>query len=657
MTAAPNRPADIPDQSDVRTYPGLESILAMTRSTHRFLSTALRLRGVVGVLAFALLLSGCDIFGEAFDERAPRVQLDRPFEGSTLTGANAIVAVNAQALGDDNFISFVNVNLDGVRVGEAEWDGGRYALRLNTFDIADGLHRMEAVAFDRYQARGVSAPITVRVENVSLGDGPIMQILEPEDGRIVSGTVRVLAQTAAGQPPVSRVDLIVDGIPFLTTTTSIGGGAYAFDWDTSEFAAGDHAIEIKAYSGEGVFRLNGPVSVNVDGVDENDPSNEGTAGTLAFRGTGLAGEIKGSVAVGFNDDIYVGSSNGKLYAFDNDGMLVWERDTKGPIRSTPVVGNNEDVFVTSEDGRLWGFTADGRDLWATPYNSAAPLRTTPAMGVDGVLYFGDTFGNLHAVNSFNGLSAWSSPVKVVDGSIINAPVITRDHTIIVTDSQGRISGFDRNGDRLWQSNIRGSGACPGGTARSPMALAEIQLTVELPTGETRRSTEALVYVMADDGCMYAFSGFDGSRLWHYSVGGTLVTGPVVDEAGTIYVGTETGLFALNETADALTPRLRYKFVADDVGMPAIDTNGVIHFVSGRRVVAINTNGTPYWEYQTNTESDGPVTINRVGQLLVAGRNGHLFAFNTESAGLAKGKWPMFGRNARHTGRIGIDSND
>ncbi|MFT5141400.1 MAG: outer membrane protein assembly factor BamB [Rhodothermales bacterium] len=634
----------------------------MKRSTMHIMNTVSRRAGLACILLISVLVSGCDIFGDAIDERAPTVQVDRPFDGATLSGANVMVAVNASALGDGNFISFVNVNLDGVRIDEAEWDGTRYVTRINSFELSDGLHRLEAVAFDSFQARGVSAPITLLVENISLGDGPVMQVLEPEANRTVSGVVRVLAQTASGQPPVTRVDLLVDGIPFYTTTTSIGGDAYAFDWDTSQFGAGDHVLEIKSFSGPGVFRLNEPRSVSVEGGGGDPVDSEGP-GALAFRGTGLAGEVKGSAAVGFNDDIYLGSSNGTLYAFDNEGMLRWERDTKGPIRSTPVVGNNEDVFVTSEDGRLWGFTADGRDLWAVPYNSAAPLRSAPAMGVDGVLYFGDTFGNLHAVNSFNGLSAWSSPIKVSNGSIVQAPVITRDHTVVVADSEGRLSGFDRNGGLLWQSAIRGSGSCGGGTSRAPMALAEIQLTVELPTGEIRSSTEALVYVMADDGCLYAFSGFDGSRLWHYSLGGstlagpTLVSGPVVDEGGTIYVGTETGLFALNETADALTPRLRYKFVADDVGMPAIDTNGVIHFVAGRNVMAINTNGTPYWEYQLNSESDGPVTINREGVLIVPARNGHLFGFQTGSAGLARGKWPMFGRNARHTNRLGIDAND
>lgn len=635
----------------------------MQRTTQRTSTTAflpargLRSSGLTFLMLLAVLISGCDIFGEAFDERAPRVTLERPYDGATLTGANAIVAVTATATGDGNYISFINVNLDGTRVGEAEWDGNSaYKLRLNTFDLPDGLHRMEAVAFDKFQARGVSAPVIIQVQNISAGDGPRLNVIQPQNKAVVSGIVRVQAMPEAGGDPITRVDLILDGIPVLTSTTPVAGGAWAFDLDTSGLSAGDHALELKAFSSDTVFRLTDPLTITVAGGDITDPDNAGP-GSLAFQGTGLEGEVKGSAAVGFNDDIYVGSSNSKLYAFDRSGKLRWSRDTKGPIRSSPVVGNNEDVFVASEDGRLWGFTADGRDLWATPYNSAAPLRTTPTMGVDGILYFGDSFGYLHAVNSFNGLSAWSSPVKVVDGSIIQPPVISRDHTIIVADSQGRLSGYDRNGDRLWQTNIKGAGTCGGGAARAPMALTEIQLTVELPTGEIRRSTEALIYVMADDGCLYAYSGFDGSRVWHYGVGGTLVSGPVVDETGTIFVGTESGLFSFNETADATTPRLRYKYVADNVGMPAIDTNGVIHFISRTRVVAINTNGTKYWEYPLNSEADGPVTINRQGQLIVPARNGRLYAFNTGSAGLAKGKWPMFQRNARHTGRIGIDSND
>jgi len=44
-------------------------------------------------------------------------------------------------------------------------------------------------------------------------------------------------------------------------------------------------------------------------------------------------------------------------------------------------------------------------------------------------------------------------------------------------------------------------------------------------------------------------------------------------------------------------------------------------------------------------------------LILAGENGALFAFETGSVGLAREKWPTFQRNARHTGRIGIDATD
>ena len=43
--------------------------------------------------------------------------------------------------------------------------------------------------------------------------------------------------------------------------------------------------------------------------------------------------------------------------------------------------------------------------------------------------------------------------------------------------------------------------------------------------------------------------------------------------------------------------------------------------------------------------------------IVAGQNGVLTSLETGSVGLALNMWPMFQRNARHTGRLGIDAGD
>jgi len=50
--------------------------------------------------------------------------------------------------------------------------------------------------------------------------------------------------------------------------------------------------------------------------------------------------------------VYVGSDDGRLYAFKaRGGRRLWSRSTDGAIRSSPAVAGNR-VFVGSDDGRV-----------------------------------------------------------------------------------------------------------------------------------------------------------------------------------------------------------------------------------------------------------------------------------------------------------------
>lgn len=616
------------------------------------------------LLAAPLLLSACDAFDSAVDERAPLVSLVRPATDVEVAGANVLVRVQAEALGEGNFISFVNVNLDGDRLGEAELVDGQYVFRWNTFDRPDGVYRLEAVAFDRLQARGISAPVRVTVANESAGDGPELALIAPVDGDRVDGRVNVIARPLTPGTSLTRVDFLVDGVRVFTTTEATGTDTYVFEWDTRNEGAGLHVLEVKGFADAGVFRLSAPVSVTLperpvgpdgtgdDGTnDDTRPPGEQTPGRLSFRAAGFTGEVRGSVAVGFNNDLYVGSTSDTLYAFTRRGKLRWTFATNGPIRSSPLVGNNEDVFVTSEDGRLYGLTSTGAQLW-TPYNARTELLSTPAMGVDAVLYVGDAAGRLHAVNAFDGQSRPGWPIQVANGSIVVPPVITRSNTLIVAAVDGYVRSIDlEHGTPVWTSTQNVGSVTVG------MALVERTFTVALPGGQTRTTTVTVVYVVSNQGRLYALSGEDGSVLWSEALAGPVRSAPVVGPDGAVYVGTSTGLMAFNEEANAFTPRLRFFFPARDVGTPVIDANEVIYFVGGDRLQAINPNNTPVWSFDLNTQADGPLTLNREGLLLTAGTNGLLFAFETGAVGLARAKWPMFQRNARHTGRLGLDADD
>ena len=112
--------------------------------------------------------------------------------------------------------------------------------------------------------------------------------------------------------------------------------------------------------------------------------------------------------------------------------------------------------------------------------------------------------------------------------------------------------------------------------------------------------------------VYALNSKGGVKNWNARPG-ALFTGLVLAADGFVYAGTRNGiLYVINEKTGALDVESRLKTEKSRTGLssPVISTEGTIYCGSGNKVVAIRP-GSP-----------GP----------------------------AAGPWPMFGRDARHTGR-------
>ena len=71
------------------------------------------------VVLAGLLLPGCGLLGPADDTRAPLIELTRPGDGAVV-GGDVLFRFTGEARGEDNFISFITVSVDGERVGEAD---------------------------------------------------------------------------------------------------------------------------------------------------------------------------------------------------------------------------------------------------------------------------------------------------------------------------------------------------------------------------------------------------------------------------------------------------------------------------------------------------------------------------------------------------------
>ncbi len=107
------------------------------------------------------------------------------------------------------------------------------------------------------------------------------------------------------------------------------------------------------------------------------------------------GAIVGSPVVE-GDTLYVGNSNGKLYALSLDLNEKWSFRTGDKIWSTAEVSNGV-VYVGSADHKLYALDAEtGREIWH--FETEAAILSTPLV-VDGTVYIGSNDQRFYAIEA------------------------------------------------------------------------------------------------------------------------------------------------------------------------------------------------------------------------------------------------------------------
>jgi outer membrane protein assembly factor BamB len=105
-----------------------------------------------------------------------------------------------------------------------------------------------------------------------------------------------------------------------------------------------------------------------------------------------------------------------LYAFRLDGTLAWEVALPGQVRGSPVVDERHGIYLGVSHaaigrqgrGELVCLDAVSRAV-RFRYEAAGPVETTPVLGDDGAIYFGDNAGVIHAVDP-SGRELWRQDV-------------------------------------------------------------------------------------------------------------------------------------------------------------------------------------------------------------------------------------------------------
>ena len=287
---------------------------------------------------------------------------------------------------------------------------------------------------------------------------------------------------------------------------------------------------------------------------QHDPQHTGLS---PFTGPSLPGQkwifptegaIFSSPAIGAEGTIYVGSSDGNLYAINPDGTKQWAFATGGNAVLSPAIGMDGTIYVTSVDGNLYAINQDGTQKWTYP--NSYSIDYSPTIGEDGTIYFcvngytGDVvaspqdphqilsyfYGVLYAINP-NGIVKWSfysnknADIYTENSNICTSAAIGADGTIYV-GATGYLYAINPNGTPKWS----------------------------FPTGNYIPSDPAIgadgsIYV-GFGGNLYAINP-DCTLKWSIPIERT--SSPAIGADGTLYVGSfDANLYAINGSAPGIT---------------------------------------------------------------------------------------------------------
>ena len=257
------------------------------------------------------------------------------------------------------------------------------------------------------------------------------------------------------------------------------------------------------------------------------------------------------------------------------------QQTLGIIDSSPAVGQDGTVYYSTigELGSLYAHQPNGVRKWVKSFDS--PLRGSPAIDGNGIVYVLEDAGALHAVSPA-GKKLWQYELPVEFGDepseYHNSPAITEDNTVIFGWIDGTVYAV-KDGQLIWK------------------------FTIEEPFYSSPSiGPDGTVYIGSSTGDLYAINPANGEPVWGkpFSSGGEMHTRPAIDANGDIYFGSYSGMFY------ALNPDRGVKWFFDteqDIWSSAvIRGDGTVYFGGddGKFYALDTETGLPKWEYKINT---------------------------------------------------------
>lgn len=166
-----------------------------------------------------------------------------------------------------------------------------------------------------------------------------------------------------------------------------------------------------------------------------------------------------------NHTLYIGSENGFLFALDLEptkGVSLWDHAhevgyTGGFLNTSPAVLADGTLVVASRDNILQGFGPDGAVLWQC--KMPGQMLGSPVVDREGEIYIGCTFSRRLGEPGAYMVCVDGQTLQVrwqyeAGGMIESTPVLGEDHMLYFGDNTGTMYGLStRRGDCRWSGKF------------------------------------------------------------------------------------------------------------------------------------------------------------------------------------------------------------
>jgi outer membrane protein assembly factor BamB len=322
--------------------------------------------------------------------------------------------------------------------------------------------------------------------------------------------------------------------------------------------------------------------------------------------------------------IYVGSSDGNLYALDaNTGAEAWRFNAGSPVTSTPAVAGGN-VYLGTYDGRFLALRAgSGEVAWTVKTGADAPLAwgyesgdffTSSPTIFDGRVLFGSGDGALYAVESGTGRQLW----KLQTGGRVRSTPAVDGGLVFVGSFDGSLYAVDLlSGQLKWRYDTEGRGLNSGDFGYDRKSIQSSPAVVE-----------GTVYFGARDGFLYAVNAADGQLRWRFDQQISWVNSSPAVADGRVYAGSSDGRFI--QCVDARTGKEVWRLKTESLVWSSPALAGQTLYVgdwAGNLYALNRSTGAEMWRYRAQKRVlSSPLVAD--GRLYFGSDDGAVYAINS-----------------------------